>query len=215
MNEQKNPLVEAMEEALENAQLVLPDTSFPDPSVINYYTFENDRKFFLDAEIGPTALELVKLIIRWNKEDEGVPVEDRKPITIYIMSPGGSLAYMWSLIDIMLLSETPITTVNMGIAASAAALILLAGNKRYALPASTVIIHEGSAELGGEASKVMDAASNYYAELKRMREFILKRTKISSRLMTQRSKDDWYIDAQGCLEHGICDKIVDSIHDVM
>lgn len=160
-------------------------------------------------------MEMIKLILRWNMEDKDVPVEKRKPIILYIMSDGGSLAYMWSMIDAMLASKTPIITVNLGIAASAAALIYIAGARRLMMPTATVIIHEGSAEMAGDASKVLDAANNYNEEIKKMRDFILKRTSITTRLMNKKRKDDWYIGAEECLEHGVCHKVVASLDEII
>ena len=215
MNEQKNPIVQAMEEALENVQLKLPDMTCPDPSTINYYVFETDRKLFLETDVGYPIMEMIKLIMRWNQEDKDVPVEQRKPIIIYIMSDGGSLAYMWSMIDAMIASKTPIYTVNLGIAASAAALIFLAGSKRYMMPTAMTIIHEGSVEMAGDANKVFDAANNYSEEIKKMRDYILKRTSIPTRLMNKKQKDDWYIDAKTCMEHGVCHHVVESLDEIV
>lgn len=215
MSEYKNPITLAVEEALENVQLNLPDTTLPDPSSINYYVMETNRKLFLETEVGYPVMEMIKLILRWNMEDKDIPVEQRKPITLYVMSDGGSLYYMWSLIDVMLASKTPIITVNIGIAASAAALIYLAGSKRYMMPTSFLVIHEGSTEMSGDASKVLDAASNYDKELKRMREYILSRTKIPPKIMNKKRKDDWYIDAEFCLENEVCHNVVQTLDDII
>ena len=215
MSEYKNPITLAVEEALENVQLNLPDTTLPDPSSINYYVMETNRKLFLETEVGYPVMEMIKLILRWNMEDKEIPVEQRKPITLYVMSDGGSLYYMWSLIDVMLASKTPIITVNIGIAASAAALIYLAGSKRYMMPTSFLVIHEGSTEMSGDASKVLDAASNYDKELKRMREYILSRTKIPPKIMNKKRKDDWYIDAEFCLENEVCHNVVQTLDDII
>ena len=72
-------------------------------------------------------MALERLILRWNMEDKDIPPEDRKPIWVYIQSPGGNLLYMSALLDAIELSVTPVYTVNMGYAASAAALIFMAG----------------------------------------------------------------------------------------
>ena len=215
MSEQTNPLVLAVEEALNNMQIQLPDPNLPDPATISYYVFEGDRKLFLETEIGYSVMEIIKLILRWNMEDRNIPVEQRKPITIYIMSDGGSLCYMWSLIDVIKASKTPIITVNLGIAASAAALIYLAGSKRIMMPTSILVLHEGSTEMSGDASKVMDAINNYSRELKKMREYIIERTKIPPNLINKKRKDDWYIDAQFCLENGVCHSVVETLDEII
>lgn len=212
---QTNPIYEAVKQALENVTIELPDPTLPDPAMINYYLFEKDRKFFLDQEIGYSVMEMIKLIMRWNLEDKDIPVEERKPITIYIMSEGGLLSYMWTLIDIMLISKTPIITVNVGVAGSAAALIYLAGSKRYMLKQAITVIHQGSTEVIGDASKVMDAVDNYKVELNKMRQYILDRTNITTKLFNKKNKDDWYIDADSCLEYGICHNIVETLDEII
>lgn len=212
---QTNPLYETIRQIVENIAIELPDQVLPDPSIINYYKFEQDRKLFLDQDVGYPIMEMIKLIMRWNMEDKEKPVEERNPITIYIMSDGGSMAYMWSMLDVMLASKTPIITVNLGIAASSAALIFMAGSKRFMLSKAITVIHQGSAEVAGDANKIMDAVDNYKLEIDKMKSFILSRTQINPKLFSKRNKDDWYIDANTCLSYGICDKIVESIDEII
>ena len=173
MSEVSNPIFDAVRQAVENMQLELPDNTLPDPALLSYYAFLNERKLFLEEDVGFPIMEMIKLIMRWNQEDKDIPVEQRKPITIYIMSDGGYMSFMWAMLDAMLTSKTPIITVNLGVAASAASLIYLAGSKRLMMPTATVIIHEGSTEVAGDANKVMDATRNYNKELAKMKEFIL------------------------------------------
>lgn len=187
----------------------------PDPAAINYYVFENDRKLFLEQDVECQAMEIARLILRWNLEDRDIPVEQRKPITLYVMSGGGSLYYMWTLVDIMLASKTPIITVNLGLAASAASLIFLAGSQRLMLQNSVVVIHQGSTELSGDANKILDTVDNYKTELERMKAYILSRTTIPVRLFNKKNKDDWYIDPKTCMEYGICHTLVESIDQII
>ena len=104
-----------------------------DLDLVSRTVLEADRKVYLDNEINNKVLSIQRLLLRWNKEDMGIPREERKPIRIYIMSYGGELDYMWSLVDSIALSATPVYTINMGIAASAASLIFIAGHQRYML----------------------------------------------------------------------------------
>lgn len=212
---QTNPLYDAVRQVVENICFELPDQTLPDPSTINYYIFEQDRKLFLDQEIGYPIMEMIKLIMRWNMEDKDKPIEQRTPITIYIMSEGGSLVYMWSMLDAMLASKTPIVTVNLGLAASAASLIFMAGSKRYMLSKAVTVIHQGSGEIAGDANKIMDAVDNYKIELDKMKAFILSRTQINPKLFNKKNKDDWYIDAETCVEYGVCDKVVETLDEII
>ena len=212
MNQANNPMFDAVQQMLD---IQIPDNTLPDPAILSYYTFAAERKLFLEEDVGFPIMDMIKMIMRWNQEDKDVPVEQRKPIIIYIMSDGGYMSYMWAMLDAMLASKTPIVTVNLGVAASAASLIYLAGSTRYMMPTATVIIHEGSTEVAGDANKVMDATRNYNKELAKMKEFILSRSTIPPRVLNKKAKDDWYIDAATCLEYGLCHKIVESLDEIM
>lgn len=187
----------------------------PDSDDVSRLDLEGHRKIWLDDDIGYNVIEIQRLIMRWNITDKGVAPELRKPIWLYIMSYGGDLDYMWSLIDTIEMSRTPVYTVNVGVAASAASLIFLAGHKRYMLPKSNLIIHEGSAQLAGDAIKVMDQSESYKQQLKQMKDYILERTEIPRNQLLRKRNNDWYIDANYCLEHGACDIIASSIDDVI
>lgn len=178
MSEVSNPIFDVVRQVVEGMEVELPDATLPDPAMLNYYAFAKDRKLFLEEDVGFPIMEMIKMIMRWNQEDKDVPVEQRKPIIIYIMSDGGYMSYMWAMLDAMLTSVTPIVTVNLGVAASAAALIYLAGSTRLMMPTATVVIHEGSTEVAGDASKVMDAMKNYDKEIDKMKTFILSRSQI-------------------------------------
>lgn len=206
---------ELIRQILGNLMIEVPSESLPDPSTVSYYVLEKERKVYMDFEVSPAVLELQKLILRWNKEDQGKPVSERKPIRLYIMSYGGDLDYMWTLVDAMMLSVTPIHTINMGVAASAAALIFLAGSTRYMTPNAKVLIHEGSAQVAGDANKVMDATQAYAKELQRMKDFILMRTEIPKKLLNKKRDNDWTITAQECLDMKVCDRIIESIDEVL
>lgn len=150
----------------------------PAPDDISYYVLEQDRKIYLDYDVDKNIMSLQRMILRWNIEDKDVPVGERTPIHIYIMSYGGDMDYMWSIVDTIETSKTPIYTVNVGTAASAASVIFMAGHKRFMLPRSRVIIHEGSAQMSGDSTKVLDASESYKKAIKRMKQYIMSRTQI-------------------------------------
>ncbi len=206
-----------MSEFAENevVELNIGDNRLPNPDLISYYTLEKERKVYLDTEVCPDVLTIQRLIFRWNMEDKDKAVEDRTPIRVYVMSYGGDLDYMWSLVDTIMLSKTPVITINVGVAASAASIIFIAGHHRLMMPNAKVIIHEGSAQLAGDAVKVMDATDSYRKELKRMKDFILEHTKIPQATLNRRKNNDWTIDAKYCLENGVCEKIVESLDDIL
>lgn len=148
-------------------------------------------------------------------EDVGQPVTDRKPIHIYIMSPGGHLEYMWMLIDAIRASVTPVYTINTGVAASAAALIFISGHKRFMMKNATTLFHEGSASMQGDAVKIMDASDNYRKALDRMKKYIIDNTRITPKQLGKKLHNDWELDAEQCLEAGVCDVLVSILDEVI
>lgn len=195
--------------------LELPDERLPQPDMLSYYIMEKSRILFIESEINGDTTTFLRMIYRWNMEDAGVPTEKRKPIRLFIMSPGGDLSYMWMMIDAISMSKTPVYTINIGCAASAASLIFMAGHKRFMTPNSEVIIHEGSAAFHGDAVKVMDASESYKQDLQRMKRYILDRTEIPSSTLSKKRNNDWTLDAETCLKYGVCHQVVTSIDDIV
>lgn len=122
---------------------------------------------------------------------------------------------MWALIDAIKTSVTPVYVVNMGLAASAAAIIFIAGHKRFMMPSAHVLIHEGSGSIKGDAVKILDQADSYQKELSRMRSFILDHTRIPASTLKKKRNNDWDISAEDCLKYGICDVIVERMDEIL
>ena len=188
--------------------------TLPDSDDVSYWALENDRKIYLDEDVDDSLMSLQRLILRWNMEDRNTAPEERKPIWLYIMSYGGDMDYMWMLIDAIKMSKTPVYTVNVGVAGSAASLIFLAGNRRYMTPRSRLIVHEGSAQLSGDAVKVMDQSESYKKQLKQMKDFILENSSIPRNQLMKKRNNDWELDAAFCLENGACDAIITSFDEI-
>ena len=85
-----------------------------DPSLVNFYNDLEDRTYWLNDEISNYTLDLVQYILRWNREDRGIPVEDRKPIRIIIDCPGGYLSVSETVSNIIKMSKTPIYGIALG-----------------------------------------------------------------------------------------------------
>ena len=194
----------AVPQSIENMQL-------PNPDLLTYYQDEQDRVLWVEGEIDDGIFELSKLILRYNKEDKDIPVEQRKPIKIFINSPGGDLDSTLSFIGLMEISKTPIWTIDACWAYSAAGLILMAGHKRFALPNTEALIHSGSGQLGGTFDQTTEQMKNYKILVDKMKEFILSKTKIDNKLFKKMSAKDWYIYTDEMLELGIVDSIVDNL----
>jgi ATP-dependent Clp protease protease subunit len=204
MNIDMNSMLVAIPEPIENLQL-------PNPDLLTYYQDEKDRVLWIEGEIGDGLFELSKMILRYNKEDKDIPVDERKPIKIFINSPGGDLDSTLAFIGMMNISKTPIWTVDACWAYSAAGLILMAGHKRYALPNTECLIHSGSGQLGGSYEQTTEQMKNYKYLVDKMRDFILTKTKIDQKLFKKNSQKDWYIYTDEMLSLGIVDEIIEDL----
>lgn len=187
----------------------------PHPDQISYYVLENERKIYLDGDVDMGVLAIQRMILRWNIEDKGKSPEDRKPISILIFSYGGDVDVMWTVVDTIEASVTPVYTYNMGVAASAAGLIFLAGHKRFMMKRAKMIIHEGSARMSGDSTKVLDASDSYRKVIKKMKDYILSRTAIAPATLNRQKNHDWELDAEYCLAHGVCNETVCSLDDLI
>ncbi len=210
------PALPNLDKLPEAMKVIMNSSSgLPDPDQVSYYVLEAERKIYLDGDVDPSILALQRMILRWNIEDRGKSAEERKPICIYIYSYGGDVDVMWALIDTIEASVTPVYTCNLGVAASAATLIFLAGHKRYMMKRAKVIIHEGSARMAGDSTKVLDASDSYRKVIKKMKDYILSRTGISAATLNRQKSHDWELDTEYCLANGICDAVVSSLDEII
>lgn len=187
--------------AIENCQL-------PDPELRNYYVDLEHRTFWLDEEVTPYLLELIKYIVRWNAEDAATPVEARQPIRIYFFSPGGDLDINYALIDAIKLSKTPVIGINIGQCASAAAYIFLSCHKRYMLPHAYFILHQGSGTLSGTFEQICAQMEDYQQQVEELASFVLEHTTYSEEAVAEKIVGEWYIRKDEALQNGV-------VHDVI
>lgn len=163
------------------------------------------------AGIGDDMSSGVEAMIRfWNREDEqnGIPVEERLPIKLFIDSWGGELVACYTIINSIELSKTPIWTINIGAAYSAGFFIYITGHKRFAYPLSSFLYHEGSTSTGGDAHKFRNYADFYKKQLDQLKAHVLKYTKLTEADYEKILKDDYWLTAKEALEKGIVDTIV-------
>lgn len=209
MNNILNDLLVGIPDSIANLQL-------PDPSLRQYYKDEQDRIFYVDDTINENTLEIIKMIMRCNKEDKGLPVEERKPITIMIDSPGGSVECLLAIIKAIDISKTPVRTVCYCTAYSAAADLLASGHKglRYALPGTEIMMHSGSCAYQGTQSQV-DAAKKFYDAMgKRVTDHVYSRTEIDAKTQ-KKMKDDYYMNEEDALKFGIIDHIISDFDEII
>ena len=202
-----NGILVGVPESVANMQL-------PDPTLRDYYLDEQDRVFWLNEQVEMCAEDLIKMILRCNREDKGKPVEERKPIKIFIDSPGGDVTFMFSIISLIDISKTPVWTINYCTSYSAAGEILASGHKRFAFPGSHVMLHNGSTSFGGQVDQVESMKKYFDTISKKATTHLLAKTKIDPKKLKKKAITDWFMDEYEALENGIVDKIVESIDEV-
>lgn len=195
----------------------LENLKLPNPMLLDTYTDRKNRLIFIDYDIDDTLLrEVGRQIIEYNREDKGKSVDERTPIVILINSGGGCLDSTYATIAIMETSKTPIITVNMNCAYSAAGLILMAGHKRYCMPRSQVLIHSGSAQgISGNYEDIQESTKSYKKMVEEMREFIISKTKIDKALMKKNQSRDWYLPTSEQIDLGVVDEIITDLDSIL
>lgn len=195
----------------------IPDMAkdiLPEPENLNFYRLYQQRIIYVMGEIDSWLLEISKIIQLANIEDAGKAVEERKPIKIFIFSPGGEDQATWNFIDFVAASKTPVWTINAGICMSNGLSLLVAGHKRFALRHSSGMYHSGSGGIQGTKEQ-LDAASKYIASQDKMYEqWFVNHCHVDQKLFNRKKKSDWYMTAEEMLEYGMVDKIIDSLDEV-
>lgn len=203
----------------ENISIEIPASidglSLPDPGLLQYYANAEDRNYWIDFEIDDRLLIIAREIIKYNQIDKDIPVEDRKPIVLWIFSEGGLMDVCYSFLDVCALSKTPIITINVGIAMSAALLILLAGHKRYALSMSDALMHSGSGGAVGTYEQAEATMDNYKKNIEKMRKYILNRTGMDPKTYNRKKNKEWYLDAAEQVEYGVVHGILNSLDEIL
>lgn len=198
---------------LPSARYVLPSheqkTPYGSKTQDPYSKLFEDRIIFLGVQVDDASADdvMAQLLVLESADAE-------TDITLYINSPGGSFTAMTAIYDTMQFIKPHVSTVCLGQAASAAAILLAAGQpgKRMMLPNSRVMIHQPALEGGGysQASDIQIQAD----EIVRMRDWLEDTlAHHTKRPVDQIRKDierDKILSAQGALEYGIVDHVLSS-----
>lgn len=137
-------------------------------------------------------------------------------IALWIHSPGGSVPSMLAIRDAMRIIPCDVSTLAFGIACSAGQFLLSAGSsgKRRALPHARILMHQGSAGIGGAAVDIELQAN----DLRHTRDTVLQLIADDTgqpldRIFDDSQRDRWYT-AEEALEYGFIDSIVSSFNDI-
>ena len=136
--------------------------------------------------------------------------DPEKDIHLYINSPGGSVTAGLAIYDTMKYIKPDISTICVGQAASAAALILCSGTKgkRYALPHSRMMIHQPWGGAGGQASDIQIQAKEVLRLRKEVIDILVENTGKTPEQIEKDVQRDFFLSPNDAIEYGLIDKIL-------
>jgi len=134
----------------------------------------------------------------------------KSDIKLYINSPGGSVSAALAIYDTMQYVKPDVSTICVGVAASAAALLLSAGakGKRYSLPNSEILIHQVMGGAEGQAVEIEIAARQILKVKQRTNEILAKHTGQKLDKVEKDSDRDFWMSAEEAKAYGLIDEII-------
>ena len=142
--------------------------------------------------------------------------DPRRDVALYVNSPGGSISAALAIYDTMRLVPNDVSTLAMGLAASAGQFLLSAGTpgKRFALRHARILMHQPSGGIGGTAIDVAIQAENLRYTKRTMQALIAEHTGQSVERIEQDSDRDHWFSAEEAREYGFVDRVVEHLDDV-
>ena len=133
-----------------------------------------------------------------------------KDISLYIQSPGGVISAGLAIYDTMQLIRPDVSTICVGMTASMATVILCSGakGKRYALPNSTIHMHQAMGGAQGQASDIAIAAREIARQQDIIKDILVRHTGQDLEKVTHDTDRDFYLDPKQAVEYGIVDEIL-------
>ena len=177
---------------------------------------------------GERAFDIYSLLLRERIIFLGTPIDDQianliiaqllfldredpdKDISLYIHSPGGVISAGLAIYDTMQLIRPEVSTICVGMAASMATVLLCAGakGKRYALPNSTVHLHQAIGGAQGQAADIAIAAREIMRLQELIRDIIVRQTGQPMEKIVRDTDRDFYLNAKQAIEYGLIDEIL-------
>ncbi|MFF8989850.1 ATP-dependent Clp protease proteolytic subunit [Streptomyces sp. NPDC014983] len=136
--------------------------------------------------------------------------EPDKDIYLYINSPGGSVTAGMAIYDTMQYIPNDVVTIAMGMAASMGQFLLTGGaaGKRFALPHADIMMHQGSAGLGGSVTDIKIQAEYLLRTKKRMAELTAFHSGQTYEVITRDADRDRWFTPEEAKEYGLIDEII-------
>lgn len=168
-----------------------------------------DRTLVLDYVMDESCFTNIgEIILRCNREDKGLPVENRKPIKLYLMCDGGSVVDGINLINIIRASKTPVYTIVTGQAFSMAFYLAVVGHKRYAFKDAMFLVHDGIIGFEQTQRKAKDLMDFNDKIDQRLDDLVVEFTGITKDELNDKNRTEWYMFADEAKEKGIIDFII-------
>ena len=142
--------------------------------------------------------------------------DQRRDISLYINSPGGSVSAGLAIYDTMRLIPNDVSTLAMGTAASMGQFLLSAGThgKRFALPHARILMHQGSAGIQGTAVDVQIQAENLEHTKTVMNRLIAEHTGQDIATIARDADRDRWFTAEQARDYGFVDLVLESVADI-
>jgi ATP-dependent Clp protease protease subunit len=187
--------------------VVVEQTSRGERSFDIYSRLLKERIVFLGTPIDDNVGNLIMAqLLHLESEDPD------KDINLYINSPGGDITALFAIYDTMQYVKCDVSTTVMGQAASAAAVLLLAGarGKRFALPHSRVLLHQPHGGAQGQAVDIEIQAKEITRYRKLLEELMAEHTGQPLEKVAKDTDRDYILTAQEAVEYGIVDEVIAS-----
>jgi ATP-dependent Clp protease protease subunit len=170
-----------------------------------YSRLLKDRIIFLGTPIDDTVANLIMAqLLHLESEDPD------KDVFLYINSPGGSITSLFAIYDTMQYIKPDVNTVCMGMAASAAAVILAGGapGKRFALPHARIMLHQPHGGAQGQATDIEIQAKLIIQMREQLNQILAHHTGQDIEKVTRDTERDFWMLAEEAKEYGIVDEVL-------
>jgi ATP-dependent Clp protease protease subunit len=198
MNTEKTPRASYL------VPMVVEKSQFGERAYDIYSRLLKDRIVFLGGAIDDDVANLVIAQLLFLESED-----PKKDISLYINSPGGSVTAGLAILDTMNYVKPNVATVCVGIAASAAAVILAAGQKgkRHSLPNAEVMIHQPWGGAQGQAADIEITAKHIIATREKLNKILAKSTGQSLEKVAKDVDRDYFMSADEAKKYGIVDQV--------
>ena len=184
---------------------VIEQTSRGERSYDIYSRLLKDRIIFLGEEVNDVSANLIVAQLLFLEAED-----PSKDIQLYINSPGGSVTAGMAIYDTMQYIKCDVSTICLGMAASMGAFLLSSGakGKRYALPNSTIMIHQPSGGAQGQATEIQIVADQIAKSKKKLNEILSANTGQPLEIVEKDTDRDNYMTAEEAKAYGLIDGVV-------